>query len=124
MFRESLQRMVDRLSGGVAGILIGFDGILVESYTKEDENDEEGAGLDIQVVGMELAHAVAQMRKAVEHLDVGGLGELTLKADKLVVLVTVLSDEYFVACAVKPEANFGKARYLMRLLAPQIQAEL
>jgi predicted regulator of Ras-like GTPase activity (Roadblock/LC7/MglB family) len=124
MFRESLQRMVDRLSGGVAGILIGFDGISVESYTKEDENDEEGAGLDIQVVGMELAHAVAQMRKAVEHLDVGGLGELTLKADKLVVLVTVLSDEYFVACAVKPEANFGKARYLMRLLAPQIQAEL
>ena len=122
MFRESLQRMVDRLSGGVAGILIGFDGISVESYTKEGD---DGAGnLDIQVVGMELAHAVAQMRKAVEHLDVGGLGELTLKADKLVVLVTVLSDEYFVACAVKPEANFGKARYLMRLLAPQIQAEL
>jgi predicted regulator of Ras-like GTPase activity (Roadblock/LC7/MglB family) len=120
MFRESLQRMVDRLSGGVAGILIGFDGISVESYTREDE----GAGLDIQIVGMELAHAVAQMRKAVERLEVGALGELTLKADKLVVLVTVLSDEYFVACAVKPDANFGKARYLMRLLAPQIQAEL
>jgi predicted regulator of Ras-like GTPase activity (Roadblock/LC7/MglB family) len=123
MFRESLQRMVDRLSGGVAGILIGFDGISVESYTKEG-NEDEGAGLDIQLVGMELAHAVAQMRKAVERLDVGALGELTLKADKLVVLVHVLSDEYFVACAVKPEANFGKARYLMRLLAPQIQAEL
>jgi predicted regulator of Ras-like GTPase activity (Roadblock/LC7/MglB family) len=127
MFRESLQRMVDRLSGGVAGILIGFDGISVESYTKEaeeGEEGEEGAGLDIQVAGMELAHAVAQMRKAVERLDVGGLGELTLKADKLVVLVYVLSDEYFVACAVKPEANFGKARYLMRLLVPQLQAEL
>jgi predicted regulator of Ras-like GTPase activity (Roadblock/LC7/MglB family) len=124
MFRESLQRMVDRLNGGVAGILIGFDGISVESYTKEAEDGEEGEGLDIQVAGMELAHAVAQMRKAVERLDVGGLGELTLKADKLVVLVYVLSDEYFVACAVKPEANFGKARYLMRLLAPQLQAEL
>jgi len=40
------------------------------------------------------------------------------------VFVYLLSGEYFVACAVKPEANFGKARYLMRLLAPQIQAEL
>ncbi len=124
MFRESLQRMVDRLSGGVAGILIGFDGISVESYTKGDDGEDQESRLDIQLVGMELAHAVAQMRKAVERLDVGGLGELTLKADKLVVLVHVLSDEYFVACAVKPEANFGKARYLMRLLAPQIQAEL
>jgi predicted regulator of Ras-like GTPase activity (Roadblock/LC7/MglB family) len=119
MFRESLQRMVDRLAGGVAGILMGFDGISVESYTKDGEES-----LDIQIVGMELAHAVVQMRKATGNLDVGHLRELTLKADNLVVLVYLLNDEYFVACALKPEANFGKARYLMRILAPQIQAEL
>jgi predicted regulator of Ras-like GTPase activity (Roadblock/LC7/MglB family) len=119
MFRENLQRMVDRLAGGVAGILMGFDGISVESYTKDGEES-----LDIQTVGMELAHAVGQMRKAAENLDVGHLRELTLKADTLVVLVYLLNDEYFIACALKPEASFGKARYLMRLLAPQIQAEL
>ena len=116
MFRESLQRTVDRLAGGVAGILMGFDGISVESYTKDGEE-----GLDIQIVGMELAHAIVQMRKATENLDIGPLRELTLKADNLVVLVYLLN---FVACAVKPEASFGKARYLMKLLAPQIQAEL
>ena len=54
MFRDSLQRMVDRLTGGVAGILMGFDGISVESYTK----DGSKKALDIQTVGMELAHAV------------------------------------------------------------------
>ena len=119
MFRESLQIMVDRLAGGVAGILMGFDGIAVDAYTKSGEE-----AVDIQTVGMELAHAVVQMRKAAEHLDVGQVRELTLRADKLVVLVYLVTEEYFVACAVKPEANFGKARYLMRLLAPQIQAEL
>jgi predicted regulator of Ras-like GTPase activity (Roadblock/LC7/MglB family) len=119
MFRESLQGMVDRLAGGVAGILMGFDGIAVDAYTKSGEE-----AVDIQTVGMELAHAVVQMRKAAEHLDVGQVRELTLRADKLVVLVYLVTDEYFVACAVKPEASFGKARYLMRLLAPQIQAEL
>lgn len=119
MFRDSLQKMVDRLSGGVAGILIGFDGISVDSYTKPGEEV-----VDIQVVGMELAHVVSQMRKAAEQLDSGPLREITLKADKLVIFVQLVNDEYFVACAVKPEASFGKARYLMRLLAPQIQAEL
>ena len=119
MFRESLQRTVDRLAGGVAGILMGFDGISVESYTK---NGEEG--LDIQIVGMELAHALSQMRKATENLDVGPLRELTLRTTNLVIFVNLLNEEYFVACAVKPEASFGKARYLMKLLAPQIQAEL
>jgi predicted regulator of Ras-like GTPase activity (Roadblock/LC7/MglB family) len=119
MFRDSLQGMVERLGGGVAGILMGFDGIAVDAYTKSGEE-----GLDIQTVGMELSHALVQMRKATEQLEVGHLRELTLKADKLVVLIYLITDEYFVACAVKPEANFGKARYLMRLLAPQIQAEL
>ncbi len=118
MFRDSLQKMVDRLAGGAAGILMGFDGISVDSYTKP------GEAVDIQTVGMELAHVVVQMRKAAEQLDAGALREITLKADKLMVFVYLLNDEYFMACAVKPEANFGRARYLMRLLAPQIQAEL
>jgi predicted regulator of Ras-like GTPase activity (Roadblock/LC7/MglB family) len=119
MFRENLQHMVDRLAGGVAGILMGFDGISVDSYTKDGEES-----IDIQTIGMELAHAVVQIRKAAEQIEAGLLHELTLKADKLVLLIHLLNDEYFVACAFKPEANFGKARYLMRLLAPQIQAEL
>jgi predicted regulator of Ras-like GTPase activity (Roadblock/LC7/MglB family) len=111
--------MVDRLSGGVAGILMGFDGIAVDSYTKPGEES-----LDIQTLGMELAHAIGAMRKAAEQLEVGQLNELSLKADKLVVFVYLVNEEYFIACAVKPEASFGKARYLMRLLAPKIQAEL
>ena len=122
MFRDSLQRMVDRLSGGVAGILMGFDGISVESYTKDSRDGAQS--LDIQTVGMELAHTVLQMRKATANLEVGQLRELTLKADNLVILVYLLNEEYFIACALKPEASFGKARYLMKLLAPQIQAEL
>ncbi len=119
MFRDSLQGMVDRLQGGVAGILMGFDGIAVDSYTKAGEE-----AIDVQTVGMELAHAIGTMRKATEQLEVGQLNELTLRADKLVVFVYLINEEYFVTCAVKPEASFGKARYLMRLLVPQIQAEL
>jgi predicted regulator of Ras-like GTPase activity (Roadblock/LC7/MglB family) len=119
MFRDSLQKMVDRLAGGVAGILMGFDGISVDAYTKPGEQ-----AIDIQTVGMELAHVVSQMRKAAEQLGGGPLREVTLKADKLIVLVDLINDEYFVACAITPEASFGKARYLMRLLAPQIQADL
>lgn len=118
MFRESIQKMVDRLDGGLAGILMGFDGIAVESYTRTSANGDIGA------VGLELAHVVSQMSKAAEMLDGGGLREVTMRADKLVVLVQVVSEEYFVACAVRPDANFGKARFLMRLLGPQIQSEL
>ena len=118
MFRENLQKMIDRVDGGVAGILMGFDGISVEAYARP------GGSPDIQTVGMELAHVISQVRRAATALEVGGLREVMVRAENLVVLVHVLNHEYFVACTIKPEANAGKARYLLRLLAPQIQSEL
>ena len=92
--------------------------ISVDSYARSN------GGPDIQTVGMELAHVISQVRKASQALEVGGLREVMVRADDLVVLVHVLNDEYFVACAILPDANAGKARYLLRLLAPQIQSEL
>ncbi len=118
MFRESLQKMVDRVEGGVAGILMGFDGISVESYTNPSDPT------DIQTVGMELAHVITQMRRAAESLDAGALTEITVKTEKLTLVVSALNSEYFVAFAIKPDANFGKARYVLRLLAPKFRAEL
>ncbi len=118
MFQESIQKMVDRCDGGVAGILMGFDGISVESYTRSD------GGPDIQTVGMELAHVISQVRRAAELLEVGALHEVTVQAETLTVVVRALNEEYFLACALRPQGNLGKARYLMRLLAPQILLEL
>jgi predicted regulator of Ras-like GTPase activity (Roadblock/LC7/MglB family) len=118
MFRENIQKMVERVDGGVAGILMGFDGISVEAYARPDGSS------DIQTVGMELAHVISQVRRATTALEVGGLREVMIRSEKLTVLVHVLNTEYFVACAIRPDANSGKARYLLRLLAPQIQSEL
>ena len=123
MFRDSLQKLVERVDGGVAGILMGYDGISVESYTLP-HGDSAGAPIDIQTVGMELSHAIGQVRRAAGLQEVGELAELTLRADKLVLLVRALSNEYFLAFAIRPDASCGRARYALRVLAPKIQAEL
>lgn len=119
MFRDSLQKLVERVDGGVAGILMGFDGISVESYTRQAE-----VTADIQTVGMELAHVIGQVRRAAELLEVGALDEVTVRAERLVVLVRALNEEYFLAFALRPTGNFGKARYVLRLAVPKFQAEL
>lgn len=119
MFRESLKTLVERVEGGVAGILMGFDGISVEAYTRPTETST-----DIQTVGMELAHVVGQFRRAAELLEVGKLDEVTVRAEKLTVVVRALNAEYFLALAIRPVANLGKARFALRVHAPKIQAEL
>jgi len=126
LFRESIQKLVDRLEGGVGGVLMGFDGIAVDSYLREPAaRAADGRAVpEVQTVAMELAHLVAQVRRSAEGLDLGALGELTLRTERLTVLFRVINKDYFVACAVLPTANMGKARYLMRLTAPKLEAEL
>jgi predicted regulator of Ras-like GTPase activity (Roadblock/LC7/MglB family) len=117
MFQENLQKIVDNVEGGLAGLLMGFDGITVESYTR-------GGPLDIQTVGMEFSFILGQVRKAAEALEVGGVQEVAIRADKLAIVVRVLNKDYFLALALGEGGNFGKGRYLLRLVAPKLQAEL
>jgi predicted regulator of Ras-like GTPase activity (Roadblock/LC7/MglB family) len=118
MFKEPLQKIVDNVEGGMAGLVMGFDGISVESYTRE------GHKIDINTVGMEFSFILTQVRKAAEILDVGGINEIAIRAEKLTIVIRVLNSDYFLALALSPEGNFGKGRYLMRVVAPKLQAEL
>lgn len=120
-FRESITKLVEKLDGGVAAILMGFDGISVDSFAK---TGYDGALPDIQTLAMEFAHLIAQARRTLQSLDAGALEEFTLRAEALTLVVRVLTQEYFLACAVLPTGNVGKARYLMRMTAPALRADL
>ena len=114
MFRESLQKIVDNVQGGVAGLLMGFDGVAVESYAPDP------AWLDIQTIGMEFSYILGQVRRAAEILEVGGVREIAIKAEQLTILMRVVSSDHFVALALRPEGNLGKGRYLLRMVAPTL----
>ena len=120
-FRESIKKLVERLDGGVAAVLMGFDGISVDSFAK---SGYDGALPDIQTLAMEFAHLIAQARRTLQSLDAGPLEEFTLRAESLTLVVRVLTQEYFLACAVLPSGNVGKARFLMRMTAPALRADL
>jgi predicted regulator of Ras-like GTPase activity (Roadblock/LC7/MglB family) len=118
MFQEELKRLVSDTEGGLAGLLMGFDGIAVDSYAAP------GSTVDITTVGMEFSFILGQVRKAAEILEVGGVNELAIRAENLTIIIRVVTKEYFVALAIKPEGNYGKGRYLLRVVTPKLQTEL
>jgi predicted regulator of Ras-like GTPase activity (Roadblock/LC7/MglB family) len=120
-FRESIRNLVEKVDGGVAAVLMGFDGISVDSFAKAGH---DGAIPDIQTLAMEFAHLIAQARRTLQSLNAGALEEFTLRAESLTLVVRVLTQEYFLACAMLPSGNIGKARYLMRMTAPALRADL
>ena len=62
--------------------------------------------------------------KAAESLQVGPCEELSVKAERLFLVVRMLTPHYFIAVALTPEGNFGKCRYLVRMAKPQLTAQL
>ncbi len=118
MFAEQIQSVVDNVDGGIGGLVMGLDGIAVDSYTRS------GKTLDINSLGMEFSFILGQIKKASASMEVGELGEFTVGAESLTMVIRMLSDEYFLAVALDKEANFGKCRFLMRLAQPALSKEL
>ena len=114
MFKEILQDLVERTEGGVAGLLMASDGIAVDQYSSAD------GVIDNESIGMEYSVELKGVQRAAEMLYAGETKELSVQTERLTTVVRMLSDEYFVALAVEPGGNVGKARYLLRTSAPAL----
>ena len=120
MFKEILKDAVHRTEGGMAALVMGFDGIAVDSYVREDST----LGIEVETVGMEYSVILKEIRKAAQLLDAGTAREVSIQAEKLITVIHMISDEYFVAMAIAPDGNHGKARWLLKMNASKFAAEL
>ena len=118
MFAETLKKVVDNVDGGIAAVIMGLDGIPVETYVRLQDR------VDVNTVAMEFSFILTQVRKAGDSLAVGSLEELVVKAQRLLLICRMISPQYFIAIAIAPEGNFGKARFLARLATPSLVANL
>jgi predicted regulator of Ras-like GTPase activity (Roadblock/LC7/MglB family) len=118
VFTETLKKVVDGVDGALAAVVMGLDGIPVETYVKANDR------IDVTTVAMEFSFIIGQVRKAGDSLAVGSLEELSVKAQRLTLVCRMISPQYFVAIAMAPEGNFGKARYLVRMAMPALSAAL
>jgi len=118
MFKQVLREVVERTDGGIAGLVMGFDGIPVENYVKAD------GVFDIETVGMELSFILTQIMKAAEMLNSGSAKEVAIQAERMTTIIRLLNPQYFVALTMEPTGNFGKGRFLLRTLTPKLLDDL
>ncbi len=118
MFTEILQRIVDETAGAVGAVLMGYDGIAIEqSFSQEKE-------LDLQVIAIEYANVLKEIRKTSEILDMGEMQEVSIRTEQLITVIRIVTSEYFVALVLKQDGNFGKGRYLLSRESVNLKNEL
>jgi predicted regulator of Ras-like GTPase activity (Roadblock/LC7/MglB family) len=118
VFQAALREIVDKVEGGVAGLIMDSEGIAVDSYARD------GAPFDINVVGIEFGVVLGSIKRAAESLEAGKAHEVAIGTDKMITLIRTLGDTYFLALTLEPDGNLGKGRFLMRTAAPKLIAEL
>ncbi len=118
-FLTHLESVVSQVDGALACSVMGFDGISVETHQIEDAAD-----LELTNTWVEYANVLTQVKAAAELLKTGAVTELSINSEKVITLMRLVTPEYFLVLALRPTGNYGKGRYVLRLAAPKVQAEL
>ena len=117
IFDEVVEKTVEGTAGGLASLIMATDGISISRYLKPE------AEMDLEVLGIEYANLLSEIKQASETMKAGGLKEVSLATDKYVTIMRLLTSEYFIALVMKPDGNQGKGRFLLRVNAPALIKE-
>ncbi|MCY1020719.1 MULTISPECIES: roadblock/LC7 domain-containing protein [Pyxidicoccus] len=118
-FRTHLESVVNQVDGALACSVMGFDGISVDTFQRD-----EAAELDLGGAWVEYANLLTQLRHAAEVLKTGAVSEVSVNSEKVLTVMRLVSPEYFLVLALRADGNFGKGRYVLRVTAPKVRAEL
>ena len=119
VFQEILKDIVEVVGGGLGGLVIGRDGIALETYLPP-ERDES---IDIQAFGVELVTMIGEMNRVSSSLGSEGIEEVSLVMPDYIAVMRFINLEYLVVVLLRRDGNLGKARWLIRREVPRLQKE-
>lgn len=117
-FRDILRSLVETVEGGQGAVIMGYDGIPIDEYIKEE------VALDVQLLSVEYATLLKEIKRTVEVLKTGEMDEISITTGLSRVIVRPINAEFFIVFILTKDGNFGKGRYLLKRDAPKLREEL
>lgn len=115
-FSDILKEVVHGTEGALGALIVGLDGIPVEEYTVNEE-------LDLQSMTVEYSALLKEIEKGSQAAQLGTTREVTVVAEKAMIMLRRLNEEYFFVLIIRPDGNFGKGRFLLRMSVPKLLKE-
>ncbi|GAM07835.1 hypothetical protein OR1_00104 [Geobacter sp. OR-1] len=110
-FRERLKNIVEQVDGAIGALIMGYDGIPIDECILPD------VSLDVQLLAVEYATLLKEIKRTVDVLKTGGMEEVSISTGELRVVIRALNEEFFLVLLMVKDGNFGLGRYLLRLNA-------
>ena len=109
MFKQALSTVIEKTEGATCALIMGMDGIAVEKVVLP-----EGDDANMDVAAAEVTSLVRGAMRAGGDIGLGGLRELVLSFEHTRIIARLLTSDYFVVLALRPEGNLGRGRFELR----------
>ncbi|MDD5564379.1 MAG: roadblock/LC7 domain-containing protein [Thermoanaerobaculaceae bacterium] len=106
---------VRECAGVSVTVISDRDGIPVTSWSERSE--------DVEELIAEYSTFLRDVTSANRELQLGALDQVAVVAERKVVLITSITDTYFLLAVVGRDGNPGKARFASRLAAHRLRHE-
>ncbi len=115
-FSDILRELVNGTDGAIGALIVGVDGIPVEEFASD-------GGMDLQAMTVEYATLLKEIEKGSRQAHLGTTKEVTVIAERAMIMLRRLNEEYFLVLILRPNGNFGKGRFLLRMSVPKLLKE-
>ena len=116
IFGDVLKGLGDKLDGLVGVVVMGMDGIPIERHLK-------GTGPNFDILATEATGLLRSSVQASNELNAGNLKELVVQTDGLTMLAVAITEEYVLLAALRPDSNYGRARFYLKRAALTLEKE-
>lgn len=103
MFKDVLGSIAEHVEGTLAVSLIGLDGIAVETVSYES--------VPLEAMGAEFGGFIKSVRVTNTELDTGEVLQFSLVTEKYIAFLSAVTSEYYVLLVLRPDGNYGRARF-------------
>ena len=117
MFVERLEQIAQRIEGTQALSLVAKDGIPVESVSMDP-------AIDLELLAAELMSQVRAVAQNHRDLAVGSVRHFAVTTDRLVLMVSRLTSDYYLLLVMLTGGNSGKARFELRRSVLMFEGDL
>jgi predicted regulator of Ras-like GTPase activity (Roadblock/LC7/MglB family) len=116
VFKEALRDIRDRVDGAQAVSLIGLDGIAIDTLNPD--------GLPLDAIGAEFGAFIKSIRLSNTELNTGEVLQFSLVTEKYVTFLSAVTPEYYVLLVMRPDGNYGRARFELAKAKAALRDEL
>jgi predicted regulator of Ras-like GTPase activity (Roadblock/LC7/MglB family) len=103
--------MLQKVDGALAVLIVGVDGITID---RAEHPENEAVGLNFDLLAAEYTSLLKTALRTAEDVDVGLLQEMTVFTEQYQFVVKMITCEYYLMFVLRPDGNFGRARYELK----------